>query len=220
MKISTVLRSAFGAAIAATMAYSTPALAIDPGCYPADVVRKATWLAEGPEKQFSIIVGERNNGVAQKNFFTSSADGSIGYNIEGNGKTDDGQSDKLCIRAKYTNVRVNTVFSRPSWVQAPAGSANDQYLTVQATKYRASVIFGASTVVRGNDGREYVGPQLLVTKAEVLSAGAITGSALTSDRSGEGDRLFDMANLRTNANFDALVRAQPVQTASLVASLK
>lgn len=220
MKRSTVLRSAFGAAIAATMACATPAYAIDPGCYPADVVRKATWLAEGAEKQFTIIVGERANGVGQKNFFTASADGSVGYNIEGNGKTDDGQSDKLCIAAKYRNVRVNTVFSRPAWVQAPTGSANDHYLTLQETKYRASVIFGASTVVRGKDGQEYAGPQLLVTKADVLSAGAITGAVITSNRNGEGDPLFIIANLRTNANFDALAKAQPVQTAALVASLK
>lgn len=215
MSRSKILCSAFGAALAATMAFSTPAYAIDPGCYPADVVRNATWLAEGPEKQFSIIVGERANGVGQKNFFTSSADGAIGYNIEGNGKVDDGESNLLCIRAKYQNVRVNTVFSRPSWVVAPAGSPNDHYLKVQAERYRTSIIFGASTVVRGKDGREYAGPQLLVTKSDVPIAGQITGAVITSDAAGEGDPLFAMGNLRTNANFDALAKTQRVQTASL-----
>jgi hypothetical protein len=215
MSRSKILCSAFGAAMAAAMAFSTPAHAIDPGCYPADVVRNATWLAEGPEKQFSIIVGERANGVGQKNFFTASADGSIGYNIEGNGKVDDGESGLLCIRAKYQNVRVNTVFSRPSWVAAPAGSPNDRYLNTQAEKLRTSVIFGATTIVRGKDGREYRGPQLLVTKSDVPIAGQITGAAITSDTVGEGYALFAMGNLRTNANFDALANAQRVQTASL-----
>lgn len=202
-----------GAFLAAAAA--SPAYAIDPGCYPADVVRKATWLAEGPEKQFTIIAGERANGVWQMNYFTASADGATGYNIEGNGRADDGQSDLLCIAAKYRNVRVNTASTRPAWVAAPAGSGNDHYLAAQAQMRGVRVIFGAMTVVRGGDGREYAGPQLLVTRADVPTDGIITGAVITNDRSGEGNGLFALAHLRTNANFDALAKAQQVQTAAL-----
>ena len=200
---------------------ATPAYAIDPGCYPADVVRNATWLANGPEKQATIIVGERNSDTHNKNFFTSNADGSVGYNIEGDGRVNDGESGKLCIAAKYTNVRVNIEPNRPSWVTAPEGSRNDRYLTVQEKRDQVRVIFGASTVVRGLNKQEYVGPQLLVTKADVPIDGLITGAVITNDRQGNGDGLFAMVNLRTNANFDALVRAQNrVQTASISYGMK
>lgn len=205
---ATLLGTAFAAAIAA----ATPAYAIDPGCYPADTVRAATWNATGPEKQFSIIVGDRNTDTRNKNFFTSSADGSVGYNIENNGTgVDDG---KLCIKAKYMDVRVNTQSARPAWANLPKGSENERYITAQEARNQVRIIFGATTVVR-RGAQEYPGPQILVTKADKPVEGMVAGGVITNDRAGGGDGLAVLVNLKTNTNFDALAAVQkPVQTAA------
>lgn len=189
----------------AAICAATPAHAIDPGCYPADVVRNATWNAEGPEKQYTVISGDRNTDTHNKNFFTSSADGSVGYNIENSGTGhDDG---KLCVKLKYMDINLNASAQRPSWVKVPAGSRNDIYISGQERDYGVRVIFGATTVIRKADGQEYRGPQLLVTKAGKLVEGMVTGAALTNNRQGDGDNLMYLANLRTNANFDKMAVA-------------
>lgn len=205
--------TAFSAAVAASIGLASPALAIDPGCYAADVVRNATWLAEGPAKQFTLIVGTRNT-TDNTNFFTSSADGKVGYNIEKSGAAND--DGRLCVAAKYVDVHVNAQPARPSWINLPAGSPNERYLSGQERKNQVRVIFGATAVVRKADGKEYAGPQLVVTKSDKLIDGMVTGAVLTNNSSGNGFALLDMVNLRTNENFDKLAAVQhPMRTASL-----
>lgn len=113
MSRSKILCSAFGAAMAAAMAFSSPALALDAKqCLPMAEMNAAL-KAEG---QRTLIIGNRIAAVGREgstetrmvravNTVTSNADGSIGYQLEGNNPRSI-PSTQVCVRAKLTDIQL------------------------------------------------------------------------------------------------------------------
>ena len=113
MSRSLALRTIFGAAIAATMACATPAMAMDAKqCLPMAEMNAAL-KAEG---QRTLIIGDRIASVGRTgttetrmvravNTVTSNADGSLGYQLEGNLPRAEA-STRVCVAAKLTDIRL------------------------------------------------------------------------------------------------------------------
>ncbi len=112
---SNKLKSFFGAAIAlGTMTAANDAMALEAGqCLPMAQMNEAL-KADG---QRTLIIGDRvaiNNSTASNtglvvnrwvNTVTSNADGSLGYQLEGDRPRAE-MSNQVCVRAKLTNVRL------------------------------------------------------------------------------------------------------------------
>lgn len=155
-------------------ACAAPALALETGCQDATVVRAA--LQE--EGQFVIVNGVRHVPGNPRNIFTSNADGSLGYSIEGADGT------QLCIRARYTDIRVNgnTDGPTPSWALRGANTAHDQWLASVGASRGEKVLMGARVLRRNESGEEVRGAFMMVTRGNVLdsttgqmrSAGGVT----------------------------------------------
>lgn len=114
MSRSKILNSALGAAFVAAMAAATPAQALEPKqCLPMAEMNAAL-KAEG---QRTMIIGDRlaiqnPTGLVKDasvlryvNTVTSNADGSLGYQLEGD-LPRARPSTKVCVAAKLTNIRL------------------------------------------------------------------------------------------------------------------
>jgi hypothetical protein len=172
------------AAVAALLAQvaANDAVALDAGqCGPrADI--EAALRAEG---QFPIVSGYRAIPNRPRNIFTSNMNGT-GYNIEGN-------QTELCVRAKYTDIRLNTnpAVARPEWAYiAPANSPFNNFLAREEQRINLRVIFGATGLVRGADGVE-------------RRAGLLTVTQGNGDQYVTNQGFFVAAN-RTNGTFAPL----------------
>lgn len=181
MKRSTVLRSAFGATMAAAMACSAPAMAMDAKqCLPMAEMNAAL-KAEG---QRTMIIGDRlgqirndahaDGGLAvdeYANAVTSNADGSVGYQLEGD-RSRSQTSSSMCIRAKLTNVRIFDAARSEIAQQALLGGRIDDMLRADA-KIGARPMVVADTVHKASDGSERVGLPMVITANVPKRVGAI-----------------------------------------------
>lgn len=114
MAKSSLMGSALSAAFIASLGFATPAQALDPKQCLSMAEMNAALKAEG---QRTMIIGEREfiyspTGKIEDasipghvNTVTSNADGSLGYQLEGDGPIS-GVSKEVCVRAKLTNIRM------------------------------------------------------------------------------------------------------------------
>lgn len=116
MTRSKLLTSALGAAFLGAVAMATPAHALDAKqCLPMAEMNAALKadnqrsLILGNRHGMAVVVnGDARNGVLTPNYMnavTSNADGSVGYQIEGDQPRDQ-ISTQVCVRAKLTNVQL------------------------------------------------------------------------------------------------------------------
>lgn len=189
---SATFTSALGAAFLAAIAAVTPAHALEAKqCLPMAEMNTAL-KAEG---QRTMIIGDRlaiNNPTGQikdasvsryVNTVTSNADGSLGYQLEGDlprAKI----SNQVCVRAKLTNVRLFDARRTGLNTEAMLGGAFDNILREnEAVGTRPMV--QADTLHRKADGSERLGLPLTVFGNPVERAGGI----YARDTDGEARRL-------------------------------
>jgi hypothetical protein len=178
---------------------STDAMALDAGqCGP----RAEIETALRAERQFPIVSGFRSIPSRPRNLFTSNTDRSLGYNIEGD-------QTQLCVRAKYTDIRLNTNpdYARPIWAYiAPADSPFNAFMSREEARTNLRVIFGATALVKGQDGIERRGALLTVSQGNgdqfVTNRGAMV-AANTSN--GVSRVITDLEDITVNQrNFQQL----------------
>lgn len=206
-----LLTSAFMASLLATAVAASPANALESKQCGSRAEILTSLKEEG---QVEIIGGVRAALGLPRNIFTSNRDGSLGYNIEAGAYDEAG---KLCVGAKYTDIRLNSNpgFARPAWASDGPGSAADLILDKIERKNNDKVIMGATSLVRDANGSERKGAFILVTRgdppAEVQATSS--GSAYVRTANGLGT-LIAMGNVEPTANFYALAK-RPVQTAAV-----
>jgi hypothetical protein len=211
-KTSKITQALLGTAFAlGAMAHANDAMALDAGqCGPrADM--EAALRAEG---QFPIVSGFRSIPSRPRNLFTSNTDRSLGYNIEGD-------QTQLCVRAKYTDIRLNTNpdFARPSWAYiAPANSPFNAFMSAQESRINLRVIFGATALVKGQDGIERRGALLTVSKGNGDEFVTNRGTMVAANTgNGQYQPIFGLEDIVVNQrNFQQLASAtqRPVLVAS------
>lgn len=120
------------------------------------------------------------------NTVTSNADGSLGYQLEGN-KPRALSSDKVCVRAKLTNVRLFDA-SKPGVNRAAllGGAFNDVIVRGDANGTRPMVV--ADSVHRDTNGDDRIGlPVVILGNMELKSGGMVSKEA--------DGRILDMLRL-------------------------
>jgi len=151
------------------MGAATPALALEPKqCLPMAQMNAAL-KAEG---QRSLIIGdrravndapERASGVRVTNYaniVTSNADGSVGYQLEGDLPRAQ-SSTSMCVRAKLTNIRLFDA-RKPGTLPGMllGGAFDDDVRDKEKRGTRPMVI--TDTVHRAPDGSQRLGLQMIV----------------------------------------------------------
>lgn len=150
----------------ALMACTTPAMALETGCQEANAVRAA--LQE--EGQFVLVNGVRPVPGNPRNIFTSNADGSLGYNVE------EGAPNTLCVRSRYTDIRVNqnANLAIPTWAFRGQGTAHDRWLAETSARTGETVLLGATVLRRDESGQDVRGAFMMVTRGRI-TGGAVNG---------------------------------------------
>jgi hypothetical protein len=169
MSRSKILNSALGAAFVAAMAAATPAQALEPKqCLPMAEMNAAL-KAEG---QRTMIIGDRLDiqnptGLVKDasvlryvNTVTSNADGSLGYQLEGDLPRAK-PSTKVCVAAKLTNIRFFDARKPGLNTQAMLGGAFDDILR-ENEAIGTRPMAQADTVYRNPDGTHRRGLPLTV----------------------------------------------------------
>jgi hypothetical protein len=211
MKNSMILRSVFGAAMAATMACATPAMALDAKqCLPMAEMNTAL-KAEG---QRTMIIGDREalqdaarlSDVKYQRFVntvTSNADGSTGYQLEGDLPRVQ-PSTRVCVRAKLTNIHFYDP-SRPTVPQAAyLGGRFDDVVRGNATRGTRPMVV-ADTVQRTEQGERIGLPFVMFGNAPQRSA-----SIATRMPDGKPQFLVQMADTEyTPAGLAMFARPEP-----------
>ncbi len=206
-----LLKSAFMASMLATAVAAAPAYALEAKQCGS---RSEILTALKNEGQVEIIGGIRAAIGAPRNIFTSNRDGSLGYNVEAGAYDEAG---KLCVGAKYTDVRLNSNpgFARPAWASDGRGSPSDLVLDKIERKNNDKVIMGATSLVRDASGNERKGAFILVTRGDPPPGISDTSSGSAYVRTANGlGTLIAMGNVEPTANFYALAK-RPVQTAAV-----
>jgi len=180
MSRSKILCSAFGAAMAAAMAFSSSALALDAKqCLPMAEMNAAL-KAEG---QRTMIIGDREalqdaarlSDVKYQRFVntvTSNADGSTGYQLEGDLPRVQ-PSTRVCVAAKLTNIH----FYDPSRAAIPQaaylGGRFDDVVRGNAAKGTRPMVI-ADTVHKTEQGERIGLPFVMFGNAPQRSASIAT----------------------------------------------
>lgn len=212
MKKKSSLMCAISGAFLAAATIASPALALDTGCAPRDVIIKAL----DDEGQAQIISAKRHAIDFPKNIFTANASLSLGYNIEAGAGDEAG---KLCVRAKYTNIHLNgdAKLARPSWANFGPNTDHDKWLASAETQANDKVLMGATALVKRPDGSEVPGRFIMVVRGNT-APGTTTfrngGAATATSSRGSISTLMTMGDIDTNENFASLAKAR-VQTASV-----
>lgn len=210
--LSHAMKYGFVAAAGAALACATPAMALDRGCQDANTVRAAL-QDEGQVVVISAQAGR--NAERPRNIFTSNQNGTLGYNIEqGTGNA----LGKLCVRIKYTDVRLNPNpdLSTPSWALRADGSPHNEWLRTTGRDSDNRVLMGA-TVLREENGVEVRGGFMMVTQARQFQDVSGTGGSVTLTLStGEIRPTLGIdAVQKVQPNYDAFVQRNAPRLASL-----
>ena len=210
--LSNAMKS-FGTAavMGAALACATPAMALETGCQDANAVRTAL----RDEGQFVLVNGVRPVPDNPRNIFTSNADGSLGYNIE------EGAPNTLCVRGRYTDIRVNqnANLAIPSWAYRGQGTAHDRWLAATSARTGETVLLGATMLRRDDSGQEVRGAFMMVTRGRITgdnSTGLLNGGAVTVTlNNGEIRPTIVLANIETvQPNYDRFA-GRPTVVAAL-----
>lgn len=224
MKRSRAMKLGFGAVAALACAtqssfgnaQATPqAVELIPGQTCALVaVIQASLRAEG---QVKIVEGQRDVPARPREIFTSNVTRTVGYNVTF-GTATTGDEGTACVRAKYTDIRLNSDpnFARPSWAYvAPENSNYNRFLSTQETRVNAQVIMGATDILRDANGQERRGALLTVYRGTgdqyVSNQGALV---IASTANGNYGIAADLVNIEPNpTNFRQLAMAQDNEVA-------
>lgn len=178
---SNKLKSFFGAAIAlGAMTAANDAIALDAGqCLPMAQMNQAL-IADG---QRTLIIGDRvaiNNSTASSsgvvvnrwvNTVTSNADGSLGYQLEGN-KPRGETSTEICVAAKLTNTQLFDATKNEIPQAALLGGAFNRAMELSAEDgIRPMVV--ANTVF-GNGETLHLGAPMVLIGDPTRKIGSIT----------------------------------------------
>jgi hypothetical protein len=210
---SKITKALLGTAFAlGAMTAANDAMALERGCQDANVVR-AGMAAEG---QFVLVSAISPIPAQPRNIFTSNANGTVGYNIE------QGTGDavgKLCVRIKYTDIKVNSDpnLSTPSWALFGSNTTHDQWLRQTQERVDNRVLMGA-TVLRDVNGQDVRGGFMMVTRGNaprdtttVSNFGATTLTVNSGDLS---ENSLLLANIeKVQPNYD-LYASRTTQVAS------
>lgn len=185
MKTNALLKSAFTASLLATAVAASPAFALEAKQCLSMADMNAALKAEG---QRTMIIGDRvyvdspTDDIMDARFnrflntVSSNADGSLGYQLEGN-KPRAQTSDKVCVAAKLTNVKLFDA-RKPGLNQAAllGGAFNESIIKSEQNGTRPMVV--ADSVHRDASGVERIGlPVVLLGNMEVKVGALITRQA-------------------------------------------
>ena len=208
MSKSGIMGSAISAAFIAAIGFSTPAQALEAKQCLSMTEMNSALKAEG---QRTMIIGDRvfiesptGNIMDARlpkflNTVTSNADGSLGYQLEGD-KPRAQTSDKVCVRAKLTNVRFFDA-RRPGLNRAAllGGEFNQSIINSEPNGTRPMVV--ADSVYRDDKGVDRAGlPMVLLGNMEVKA-----GVVITRQPDGTTLKMFRMTNTEyTQAGLDRI----------------
>ena len=210
MRTNALLKSAFSASLMATAAVASPVFALEAKQCLSMAEMNAALKAEG---QRTMIIGDRvyvdspTDDIMDARFnrfvntVTANADGSVGYQLEGD-KPRAQASDKVCVRAKLTNVHFYDA-RKPGINQATllGGSFNQSIIESEKNGTRPMVM--ADSVHRDESGVERVGlPVVLLGNMEVKAGVMIT-------RKPDGSTLKMLRMTSTEYTAAGLARLNP-----------
>jgi hypothetical protein len=212
MNKNTILKSAFTAALLATAVAASPAYALEAKQCLSMTEMNVALKAEG---QRTMIIGDREAAPTSTtgklkdavfprwmNGVTSNADGSVGYQIEGD-KPRAQTSTQVCVRAKLTNVRVFDARKPGIPAEGILGGAFDVALKKIANDGGARPMVAADSVHRDTNGKEVLGlPIVLIGKLEMKA-----GSMFTRKADGQAIAMMQMAD--TEYTAAGLARLNP-----------
>lgn len=187
------------------------AMALERGCQNADTVRAAL----RDEGQFVVVSGQRTAIAEQpRNIFTSNQNGTLGYNIEqGTGDA----TGQLCVRAKYTDIRLNSNsdLATPSWALRGTNTPHNAWIVNTQNQSNNRILMGA-TVLRQENGQDVRGAFMMVTRAD--NTGLINqtlGSVTVTLSNGNITPSLGLTNVeKVQPNYDAFIQRN-TQLASL-----
>lgn len=189
------------------------AMALDRGCQDANAVRAALQT----EGQYVVISGIRPIPEQPKNIFTTNKEGTLGYNVE------QGTGDaigKLCVRAKYTDIKLNADnnLATPSWALMGANTAHNQWISETTRTVENKILMGA-TVLRDVNGEDAKGAFMMVTRGNTSTSFSSSGSITVTTNSGNINPAILLANVeKVQPNYDAFIQAPNRQLAALNAN--
>ena len=189
--------SAVGMAFAAALCAAQPADALEARQCMSMTEMNAALRAEG---QRTMVIGDRevlNNPTGRLtdaslthyvNTVTSNADGSLGYQLEGDRPRSEA-STRVCVAAKLTNIRIFDA-SQPGVPQQVllGGSFDDVLRAGDQIGTRPMVL---ADTVHGSEGAYRLGLPIVITMNRSSGAGVM----LTRQQNGEAVRLKDLASL-------------------------
>lgn len=188
------------------------AMALDRGCQDANAVRTALQT----EGQYVVISGIRPIPEQPKNIFTTNKEGTLGYNVEqGTGDA----AGKLCVRAKYTDIFLNSNpnLSTPTWALMGANTAHNQWINETSRTVENKILMGA-TVLRDVNGDDIKGAFMMVAKGNAEQGLTINniGAITVTTNSGNITPAIALANVeKVQPNYDAFIQSPNRQLAAL-----
>jgi hypothetical protein len=212
MSKSCLMRSALSAAFIAAIGFSTPAQALEAKQCLSMTDMNAALKEEG---QRTMIIGDRvfiesstGNIMDAKlpkflNTVTSNDGGSVGYQLEGD-KPRAQTSDKVCVRAKLTNVRFFDA-RRPGLNRSAllGGDFNQSIINSEPNGTRPMVV--ADSVHRDSSGVERTGLPVVVLGNMEVRAGVV----ITRQPDGSTLKMFSLTNTEyTPAGLDRIGQRQ------------
>ena len=189
--------SAVGMAFAAALCAAQPADALEARQCMSMTEMNAALRAEG---QRTMVIGDRevlNNPTGRiadasitryVNTVTSNADGSLGYQLEGDRPRSE-TSNQVCVRAKLTNIRIFDASQPGVPQQALLGGSFDDAL--RASDQIGSRPMVLADTVHGSEGSYRLGLPMVIAVNMPYRAGVM----LARQSNGAPEKLMDLASL-------------------------
>lgn len=208
-KIAGLVLGSIFAATALTAANDAMALEVRQ-CGTSEAIR-AELRAEG---QVPLIVAYRSVPTRPKNYFSTNADLSLGYQFEE-------QNGQMCIAAKYRDIRLNNdsnvVF--PAWAGiAPNSSAFNNFINTEYNRAGARVIFAAIALGADANGVERPVSKLVVTMGNGDQFVANRGTTVAGYNNGGYGIAMNLEDIVPQANFGRLASIQNTPPTTVLAS--
>ena len=163
------------------------------------------------EGQVVLFQAYRSIPSRPKNTFTTNADMTLGYNLERGTGIGESDANRVCIRAKYTNIRLNNDanVSIPTWAQiAPESSSYNQFLRSEETRANARVIFSAVALTKNANGIDMPTSRITVTQGRGDQFVENRGTLLAGYSDGVYAIAADFEDITPSSNFGKLAEVQ------------
>lgn len=215
---SNKLKAFFGAAIAlGALTAANDAFALEAGqCGTVAEITEALRV----EGQGVLFQAYRSIPSQPKNTFTSNSDLTLGYNLERGTGIGDSDANRVCVRAKYTQIQLNNNSNVlfPTWAQIlPQNSAYNQFLRTEQTRANAGVIFSAIALGKNANGNDVPTSRITVTQGRGDQFVANRGTLLAGYADGGYAIAADFNDIVKSANFTQMAAVQENQNSSTIA---